>query len=238
MKSHEHMLTENSMSVGHAVCAIVNQKAPSVLVDQVARMKSPVLARGESSTSPTRTSTTSSTTSSHDDEAKGVSGKDSPSSKSQRQMEQNGPEAHQKIRMARQRHPTLAGAKGLLALCALSVPLDYMRGLEGASTKDGFPARLPVAASSRTRCVDSGFQLGQSGRLPVAEKPSGHQGGFHGGPSSGWNAGCQGRQGCCPSSQEGSLCRSPTRSSSFGSSRSSEGGCWDQKVDFLLSRRT
>ena len=127
VKSHEHMLTENSMSAGHAICAIVNQKASSVLVDQVARMKSPVLARGDSSTSPTRTSTTSSTTSSHDDEAKGVSGKDSPSSKSQRQMEQNGPEAHQKVRMARQRHPTLAGAKGLLALCALSVPLGvYM----------------------------------------------------------------------------------------------------------------
>ena len=143
-QSHEHMLTENSMSVGHAVCAIVNQEPSPVDLDQgVARMKLVAPSRGGSSTtSPTRTSTTSSTTSFEDDENKRTCGSDSSSGKSHRKMEQNGPQAAQKVPMARARSSSVVGAKGLLALCALSIPLGvHMRGLDGAGKQDGFQGR-------------------------------------------------------------------------------------------------
>ncbi len=156
------------MSVGHAVCAIVNQKPSPVDLDQgVARMKLVAPSRGGSSTtSPTRTSTTSSTTSSGDDEGKRTCGSDSSSGKSHRKVEQNGSQVAQKVPMARPRSSSVVGAKGLLALCVLSIPLGInMRGLDGAGKQDGFQGRLDVATSSRARCDHQCLHSGKSGRL-------------------------------------------------------------------------
>ena len=222
-QSHEHMLTENSMSVGHAVCAIVNQKPSPVDLDQgVARMKLVAPSRvGSSTTSPTRTSTTSSTTSFEDDENKRTCGSGSSSGKSHRKMEQNGPQAAQKVPMARPRSSSVVGAKGLLALCALSIPLGFhMRGLDGAGKQDGFQGRLDVATSSRARCDHQCLHGGKSGRVHLAEEQSGHQSGFHGGSHFGWNAGGKGQQGHRSSSQKGSLCRSSETGSDSGCTRS------------------
>ena len=200
IEHHEHMLSEISMSAGHAVCVAMTSPKPSTVLDRDRDLMVPsalASGAGSSTTSPTRSSTSCSPTTSLPSSLASLDGVDirhSNSRKSQRpdQMDKVHAQNDQEVRMARQRHPALGCAKKLLALCALSVPLGvYMRGLEGAGKQDGFQGRLPVAASSRTRCDHECLHRSQSGRLHLAEEQDWIEGGLRGRSSFGRNVGSQ-----------------------------------------------
>ena len=231
IEHHEHMLSEISMSAGHAVCVAMTSPKPSTVLDRDRDLMVPsalASGAGSSTTSPARSSTLCSPTTSLPSSLASLNGVDikhSNSRKSQRpdQMDKVHAQDDQEVRMARQRHPALGCAKKLLALCALSVPLGvYMRGLEGAGKQDGFQGRLPVAASSRTRCDHECVHRSQSGRLHLAEEQDWFEGGLRGRSSFGRNVGSQIKSRHGSASEERSLCRSSTSSKGSGFARQTE----------------
>ena len=229
LDQHEHVLSESSVTAGQAVCVAISSTEPSTVLDRDRDLMVPsALASGAkslSTTSPTRSSTTCSPTTSLSSSLASVDGVDSNNSNSKKHpvsgaMVKVRTKDAQEVRVACKRNSALAGAKKLLALCALSIPLGVnMRGLERTSQQDGVRDRLPFASSSRTRCNPELVQCCQSGRLHLAEEQSGFEGGFHGRPTAGRNAGGQVSKGHGSSVEEGSICRSPKASKSVGFSR-------------------
>ncbi len=221
-KVNEHMLTESSVSAGHAVCAVMSSS--SVLLDRDPSMKPQASVSGGSpTTSSSRTSTPSSTTSclkasSAIDNGKvqsmGTKGENQQRHPKRDKMDKVRPKDDQEVRMACQRRSSLAGAKGLLALCALSIPLGVnMRGMDGASKDNGPTAGLPCASSSRTRNHHPALQCGEPGRLHMAEESDWNPSGLSGRSTPDWDAGGQNKQRDSRTGSQRSLCRSSRTSS-------------------------
>ncbi len=221
-KFNEHMLTESSVSAGHEVCAVMSSS--SVLLDRDLSMKPRASVSGGSpTTSSTRTLTPSSTTSclkasSATDHGKvpsmGAKGENQQGHTKRDKMVKVRPKDDQEVRMACQRRSSLAGAKGLLALCALSIPLGVnMRGMGGASKEDGPTAGLPFASSSRARNHHPALQCCKPGGLHMVEEPDWNPSGFSGRSTSDWNAGGKNKQGNSFTGSQRSLCRSSRTSS-------------------------
>ena len=230
-KVNEHMLTESSVSAGHAVCAVMSSSP--ALSDRDLSMKPRALVSGGlTSTSTSRTLPTSSTTSC----LKSSTATDGPNQPVDTQdrhqkvfsgnMEKVRSQNDQEVRVARKRRPSLVGAKGWLALCALSLPLGiHMRSLDGSSKEDGPTAGLPFASSSRARHHHQGLQCSQPGRCDLAEEQTWNQGGFSGRSIAGWNDGCKDQQRNRPIGSSRSLRPSSRTSSHPGSSEQvGEGG--------------
>ena len=230
-KVNEHMLTESSVSAGHAVCAVMTSSP--ALSDRDLSMKPRALVSGGlTSTSTSRTLPTSSTTSC----LKSSTATDGPNQPVDTQdrhqkvfsgnMEKVRSQNDQEVRVARKRRPSLVGAKGLLALCALSLPLGvHMRSLDGSSKEDGPTAGLPFASSSRARHHHQGLQCSQPGRCDLAEEQTWNEGGFSGRSIAGWNDGCKDQQRNRPTGSSRSLRPSSrTSSHSFSSEQVGEGG--------------
>ena len=246
--SHDHLLTEQSVRVGHLVCAVL--RSPDVFGSSVQAQGASMKPEGTTDRNSSSSSLTTSPSNVRrmDDCRQPLGRRERQHGREGRKMEADVPPHGRKVSLGSKRIAPLAFAKALLAISAIALSLDYHdSSLVGSGAQAGFrwnhPSKVPQELPG-----EEPVHHEQLGRMSAPSQPGGAQDIVHRRSRPGRNDGSADDQGhhsqteeCCSegSQRAGQESRSrrksrtrgsgthwPTRRSSYPPSRSGEVGCF------------